>query len=163
MELKTRRQPGRGKADRYNLCAGEGEERNVAAEGDEPAQPVHALKRRQALIRPVLAVPDVVRQNVATERMGDGYQWHRPACQRRVIQGADGFPDPGMNAPIGDGLFATTTLARRQLPVTGPVAQGVQQQRSKTPCIKICSLIGGLQVGILRRAQDVIPVDRLPS
>ena len=110
----------------------------------------------------MLAVPDVVRQDVTTERMGHRYQWHRLACQRLVIQGADGFPDPCMNAPIGDGLFATTAPARRQLPVTGPVAQGVQQQRTKTPSIEICSLVGGLQVGILRRAQNVIPVDRLP-
>ena len=83
--LETRRQARWWKPDRHHFRTGKCKKGDIAAESDEAAQPIHPLKRRQALVRALLAVPDVVREDVSAERMGQCHQRHRAVLQRAVI------------------------------------------------------------------------------
>ena len=106
-------------------------------------------------------IPDVVRKNVSAERVGDDHEWHRPAGQRLTIQRTYCISYAFMDTSIADGLFAAASFTRRQLPVTGGITQCMQQKCSNGSGIEISALIGRFQVGILRRAQNVIPINRL--
>ena len=109
--LETRRQARWWKPDRHHFRTGKCKKGNFVAESDEATQPIHPLKRRQALVRTLLAVADVVREGVSAERMGQCHQRHRAVLQRAVIQGSERVLDPFMNTPVGECFLAASASA----------------------------------------------------